>query len=94
MFGREVGSWTLWLIVGDEINPTLTPQLDILRTVPRDAGEAHRLEHRFEHALLGGRKLDKLEPVESKRIFEEVLVVCRFSHGSSLFGDVAVAGKA
>ena len=72
MFGREIGGVAARLVVGDQVDAALPPQLDVLRPVPRDAGETHALEYRLQHAPFGRAELDELEPVEAQRIVEQI----------------------
>jgi hypothetical protein len=72
VLGGEIGRGRFGFVIGDQVDPALAPQLDVLRAVARDEREAHRFEHGFENALLRRRKFDELEAVEAQRIFEEV----------------------
>ena len=68
MLGGEIGSGRSPLIIGDQVDSALPPELDVLRAMPRDHGKAHRFEHGFEHAFLGRGELDEFEAVEAERI--------------------------
>src|SRR3546814_9800182 len=56
VFGGEIGRRRFGFVIGDQVDPALTPQLDVLRAVARDQRETHRFEHRLENALFGRRK--------------------------------------
>ena len=62
-------------VIGDEVDAALPPQVHVLGTMLRDAGEAHRFEHRFEDALFRRAELDEFEAVEAGGVFEQVLAL-------------------
>ena len=72
MLTREVPGGAARFVIEDQIDLTLTPQLHVLAAVAGDVGEAHGLEDRFDHALLGSTKLDEFETVEPDRILEKI----------------------
>jgi hypothetical protein len=52
-------------VIGDQVDAALPPQVHVLGAVLRDAGEAHRFEHRFQHALFRRAELDEFEAVKA-----------------------------
>ena len=72
VFAGEIPRGTLRLVVQDEVDLALAPQVDILRAVPCDKGKTHCLEHRFDHALFRRAELDEFEAVEADGILEQV----------------------
>src|SRR5690606_27474949 len=70
MLGGKVGGRAARLVIGDQVDPALTPELGILGAVARDQAEAHRGECRFQRALFRRAEFDELEAIEAERIFE------------------------
>ena len=75
MLGGEVGGRAARFVIGDQVDPALAPQLDVLRPVPGDLDKAHGGEDRFEQPALGRGEFDELEPVEAQRIVGRMVVV-------------------
>jgi hypothetical protein len=72
MLAAEEPRGAAGLVVGDEVDRALPPQLDLLGAVAGDQGEAHGGEDRLEHALFRGGELDELEAVEADGVVEQV----------------------
>ena len=72
MLGGKEGGRRARLVIDQEIDPALAPQLDVLGAVIGDMGEAHGLEDRFDDTALRCRELDELEAAEAQRVFEKV----------------------
>ena len=72
MFGREIGGGRLRLVIGDQIDPALPPQINVFRPVPRDMGKSHCGKYRLKQPPFGRGKFDELEPVEAEGVFEQV----------------------
>src|SRR4051812_17456212 len=56
------------LIVDDEVDFALAPQVDGLGAMARYMSEAHCAEHGLQDASLRGAELDELKPIQSQRI--------------------------
>ena len=54
MLAREIPGGGTWLIIGDEIDAALAPQLNILGAMARDLRKAHGFEDGLEHAFFRG----------------------------------------
>ncbi len=72
MLAREVPGFALRLVVDDEVDVTLSPQADVLGTVPGDFGETEQLECLLEDRGIGCGELDELETVEAHGIVEKI----------------------
>ena len=72
MLAREIPGLALRLVVDDEVDAALSPQADVLGTVPGDFGETEQLECLLEDRGVGCGKLDEFETVEAHGIVEEV----------------------
>ena len=75
MLARKIPGGGFRLIIGDQVDAALAPQLHILGAVPGDLGKAHRLENRLQNAFFRRRELDELESIEASGIVEQI------SHG-------------
>ncbi len=62
----------LGLVVDDEIDIALAPQVHVLGAMPGHVGKAHHLEHGFQRAALRGGVLYELEAVQAHRIVKEI----------------------
>ena len=60
------------LVVGDEIDIALAPEIHVLGLVPRDQGKAEHLEHRFEDTSLQRRKLNKLKAIQPHGVVKKI----------------------
>ncbi len=72
MFAREIPSGGARFIIGDQIDPALTPQVDMLAAMGCDMGEAHRLKHRLKLAFFRRAKFHKFKAIEASRIFKQI----------------------
>lgn len=70
MLGGEIGGGASRLVVGDEVDAALPPELHILAAVTGDAGKSHSLKGRLEDAALGGAELEELEALHAQWILE------------------------
>ncbi len=72
MLTGEIPCSGFGLVIGDEVDTALAPQLDILGPVAGNLCEADQLEHRFQMAFFRRGKFDELETVEAGGIFKKV----------------------
>ena len=72
MLAREEPGRRMRLVIGDEVDLALAPELDIFRAVAGNAAEAHSFKGRFQHTFVGSGEFDEFETVETDRIFEQV----------------------
>jgi len=72
MLAGKIPGGRLGFIVDDQVDPALPPQMHVLGTVPGDAGKAHDLEHRFQHALFRRAEFDKFKAVQAHGIFKQI----------------------
>mmetsp|Transcript_25774 Transcript_25774/g.65581 ORF Transcript_25774/g.65581 Transcript_25774/m.65581 type:complete len:288 (+) Transcript_25774:1802-2665(+) len=72
MLTGEIPCRGFGLVIGDEVDTALAPQLDILGPVAGNLCEADQLEHRFQMAFFRRGKFDELETVEAGGIFKKV----------------------
>ena len=72
MFAGKIPGGRLGLVIDDQIDSALPPQMHVLGAMLGDAGEAHDFEHRLEHAALGRTKFDKFKAVKAHRIFKQI----------------------
>ena len=72
MFLREIGGGTAWFVVGDQVDFTLPPQMDVFGAVLRDTGEAHACKNRFQNTLFGGSEFDEFKAIKAQRVIEQI----------------------
>lgn len=70
VFRGKIGGGTSRLVVGDEIDPALSIEVDILGSVTGDVGEAHDRERPLQHAFFRRAEFEEFESVQGERIFE------------------------
>src|SRR5690606_40524313 len=68
MLRGEIGGRAPRLVVGDEVDPTLPPQLHVLAAMACNEAEAHPFEGRLEDVFFGRAEFEKFEPVETQWI--------------------------
>jgi hypothetical protein len=72
VLGREVRRRAARFVVDDEVDAALAVQRNVLGTVPRHPAKPQFLEHRLQHAALGRREFDELEPDQPHRVLEQI----------------------
>jgi len=72
MLAREIPCGGFRLVIGDEVDAALAPQLDILGPVAGNLRKTDQVEHRFQLAFFRRGKFDELETVEAGGIFKQV----------------------
>jgi len=81
VFAGEVPRGAAWLIIGDQIDAALTPQMHVFGAVLGHQSETHGLEHRLQRALFRRTKLDEFEPIEARWILEQIAGMESFMRG-------------
>ncbi|KAG5730598.1 hypothetical protein E4T56_gene6099, partial [Termitomyces sp. T112] len=72
MFGGEIGGGAMRLVIGDQVDPALSPQLHILAAMVGDMGKPHRGKDMFEQTLFRGAKFDELKTIKAERVVEKI----------------------
>ena len=72
MLAGKIPGRRLGLVVDDQVDAALPPEMDILAAMLGNLGKAHDREHRFEHAAFGRAKFDKFKAVQAHGIFKQI----------------------
>lgn len=84
------GGKTAGLIVEDEIDVVLPPEMHVLGTVLSNATETKHFEHRLDHSRHGGTELDELEAIKAHGIVAR----CHHTFSAGSTGEsVATGGR-
>lgn len=90
MFLCVEGGKTAGLIVEDEIDVVLPPEMHVLGTVLSNATETEHFEHRLDHSRHGGAELDELEAIKAHGIVAR----CHHTFSAGSTGEsVATGGR-
>ena len=72
VLGGEEGGGRARLVIDQEVDIALAPQLDVLGAVVGDMGEAHRLEDGFNDAAFRGGEFHEFKAAQAHRIFKQI----------------------
>jgi hypothetical protein len=72
MLSGEIPGRAAWLIIGDQIDAALTPQMHILAAVRGDMGKSHCLKHRLKLALFRCTEFNKFKAIKASRVFKQI----------------------
>ena len=70
MLGGVEGRRTIGLIIDDQVDVTLSPEVNVLRTMPGDAWSSRCSRKPVPKSLLGGGELDEVEPAQTHGVVE------------------------
>ena len=62
VFLRIIIGGRFWLIIGDQIDAALAPQIDVFRSVAGYMRETKRFKHPFQYAAFRGREFNNSKP--------------------------------
>ena len=72
MFFTVVVGWRLLLVIDDEVDLALAPEVHVFGSVPGNVGEPQRCKNRFQNPTFSGGIFYKFKAVQAHRVFEEI----------------------
>src|SRR5690606_7850764 len=72
MFGGEIGGRAPRLVIGNEVDAALAPELHGLASVTCDPGKSHALECGLQDAFFRRTEFQEFEAIEAERIVKEI----------------------